>query len=74
MSKYKHLDSAERKKGSIELARLICFDVAGPTDEDDDCGAGYGSIDIAEILSSEVVRLRALLCQSLAQNAAEICE
>ena len=48
------------KRGSIALARIICREVAGPTDEDDDMsGSGYGSVDIAEILSAEVERLRA---------------
>jgi hypothetical protein len=48
------------KRGSIALARSICYEVAGPTDEDDDMiGSGYGSVDIAEILSAEVERLRA---------------
>ena len=48
------------KRGSIALARIICYEVAGPTDEDDDMsGRGYGSVDIAEILSAEVERLRA---------------
>ena len=47
------------KRGSIALARSICYEVAGPTDEDDDIsGSGYGSVDIAEILSAEVERLR----------------
>ena len=47
------------KRGSIELARSLCFEIAGPTDEDDNEGRGYGSVDVAEILSAEVVRLRA---------------
>ena len=46
------------KRGSIELARSLCFEIAGPTDEDDNEGRGYGSVDVAEILSAEVVRLR----------------
>ena len=45
-------------RGSIELARRLCFEIAGPTDEDDNEGCGYGSVDVAEILSAEVVRLR----------------
>ncbi len=48
------------KRGSIDLARRLCYEIAGPTDEDDDMtGGGYGSVDIAEILSAEVERLRA---------------
>ena len=48
------------KRGSIALARRLCYEIAGPTDEDDDMsGSGYGSVDIAEILSAEVERLRA---------------
>lgn len=52
------------KRGSIELARELCVDIAGYTDEDHDWnGYGYGSVDVAEILSAEVVRLRELLTQ-----------
>lgn len=47
-------------KGSIALARSLCYEIAGPTDENDDMsGSGYGSVAIAEILSAEVERLRA---------------
>jgi hypothetical protein len=46
------------KRGSIELARRLCFEIAGPTDEDDNEGRGHGSVDVAEILSAEVERLR----------------
>ena len=49
------------KRGSIDLARRLCFEIAGPTDEDDNEGRGYGSIDVAEILSAEVIRLRAVI-------------
>jgi hypothetical protein len=46
-------------RGSIELARELCVEIAGYTDEDEDyTGRGYGSVDIAEILSAEIVRLR----------------
>lgn len=46
-------------RGSITLARSLCFEIAGdPTGEDDFSGPGYGSVDIAEILSEELVRLR----------------
>lgn len=45
-------------RGSIDLARRLCYEIAGPTDEDDITGSGYGSVDVAEILSAEVVRLR----------------
>ena len=48
------------KRGSIDLARRLCYEIAGATDEEDDMtGSGYGSVDIAEILSVEVERLRA---------------
>jgi len=57
------------KRGSIDLARRLCYEIAGPTDEDDDMtGSGYGSVDIAEILSAEVERLRAAICQTLDAN------
>lgn len=46
------------KKGSIELARRLCVEIAGEPDEDDSEGLGYGNVDVAEILSAEVVRLR----------------
>ena len=66
------------KRGSIALARSICYEVAGPTDEDDDMtGSGYGSVDIAEILSAEVENLRAAICQTLDANShladGEVC-
>ena len=44
------------KRGSIELARRLCADING--DEEDWEGLNYGSVDIAEILSAEVERLR----------------
>lgn len=48
------------KRGSIELARRLCVEIVGFTDENNDIdGHDYGSIDIAEILSAEVERLRA---------------
>ena len=52
------------KRGSIALARELCVQIAGYTDDDQDqCGHDYGSVDIAEILSAEVVRLQAALAQ-----------
>ena len=51
------------KRGSIALARQLCYEIAGATSEDDMDGGGYGSVDIAEILSAEVVRLQAALAQ-----------
>jgi hypothetical protein len=42
------------KRGSIELARSLCEEIAGELPEDE----RYGSVDIAEILSAEVVRAR----------------
>lgn len=51
-------------RGSIDLARRLCYEIAGPTDEGDDVsGSDYGSVDIAEILSAEVERLRVVISQ-----------
>ncbi len=66
------------KRGSIALARSLCYEIAGPTDEEDDItGSDYGSVDIAEILSAEVERLRAAICQTLDANGhladGEVC-
>jgi hypothetical protein len=56
--------SINRKRGSIALARQLCYDIAGATSEDDDIsGSDYGSVDVAEILSAEVERLREALAQ-----------
>ena len=53
-----------RKRGSIALARQLCCEIAGATNEDDDIsGSDYGSVDVAEILSAEVERLREALAQ-----------
>ena len=53
-----------RKRGSIALARSLCYQINGAADDSDDIdGGGYGSVDIAEILSAEVVRLQATLAQ-----------
>ena len=53
-----------RKLGSIALARSLCYQINGAADDSDDMdGGGYGSVDIAEILSAEVVRLQAALAQ-----------
>ena len=50
------------RRGSIALARSLCYEIAGPTGKDDDTtGSEYGSVDIAEILSAEVERLRILV-------------
>ena len=57
------------KRGSIALARSLCYEIAGATSEDDIDGGGYGSVDIAEILSAEVLRLQKALAQ-LEQQAA----
>lgn len=47
------------KRGSIELARKLCVQIAGDISmEGDGDGGDYGSVDVAEILSAEVVRLR----------------
>lgn len=66
------------KRGSIALARSLCYEIAGSIDEDDDIiGSDYGSVDIAEILSAEVERLRAAICQTLDANGhladGEVC-
>jgi len=53
-----------RKRGSIALARQLCYEIAGAASEDDDIsGSDYGSVDVAEILSAEVERLREALAQ-----------
>jgi hypothetical protein len=52
------------RRGSIALARSLCYQINGAADDSDDMdGGGYGSVDIAEILSEEVVRLQAALAQ-----------
>jgi len=56
--------SINRKRGSIALARGLCYQINGAADDSDDIdGGGYGSVDIAEILSAEVVRLQEALAQ-----------
>ena len=57
--------SINRKRGSIALARQLCYQINGAADDSNDisAGGGYGSVDIAEILSGEVVRLREALAQ-----------
>jgi hypothetical protein len=55
---------ADRKRGSIALARSLCYQINGAADDSDDIdGGGYGSVDVAEILSAEVVRSQAALAQ-----------
>jgi hypothetical protein len=50
----------ETKRGSIDLARRLCVEIAGFTDEEEEInGYDYDSVDIAEILSAEVERLHA---------------
>ena len=61
---------SNRKRGSIALARQLCYEIAGATSEDDMDGGGYGSVDIAEILSAEVVRLQKALAQPEAEPVA----
>lgn len=52
------------KRGSIALARSLCYQINGAADDSDDIdGGSYGSVDIAEILSAEVERLREALAQ-----------
>ena len=56
--------SINRKRGSIDLARSLCYQINGAADDSDDSdGGGYGSVDIAEILSAEVERLQEALAQ-----------
>jgi hypothetical protein len=58
-----------RKRGSIALARQLCYEIAGATSEDDDInGSDYGSVDVAEILSAEVERLREALARDHAMH------
>ena len=58
------LQKKNRKRGSIALARSLCYQINGAADDSDDMdGGGYGSVDIAEILSAEVERLQAALAQ-----------
>jgi hypothetical protein len=53
-----------RKLGSIALARSLCYQINGAADDSDDIdGGGYGSVDVAEILSAEIERLREALAQ-----------
>ena len=61
-------------KGSIALARSLCYQINGAADDSDDIdGGGYGSVDVAEILSAEVVRLREALAQ-LEQQAEPVAD
>jgi len=59
------------KKGDIPSARMICVDLLGPPDGDDYNGNGYGSVDIAEILSGayEAQRERIALLEKVAEAA-----
>jgi hypothetical protein len=56
--------SINKKRGSIALARSLCYQINGAADDSDDMdGGGYGSVDVAEILSAEIERLREALAQ-----------
>jgi hypothetical protein len=56
--------SINMKRGSIALARSLCYQINGAADDSDDIdGGGYGSVDVAEILSAEIERLREALAQ-----------
>jgi len=56
--------SINKKRGNIALARSLCYQINGAADDSDDIdGGGYGSVDVAEILSAEVERLREALAQ-----------
>ena len=72
----KDRETMQGKRGSIALARSLCYEIAGATSEDDMDGGGYGSVDIAEILSAEVVRLQKALAQleQKAEPVAYLCE
>ena len=72
----KDRETMQGKRGSIALARQLCYEIAGATSEDDMDGGGYGSVDVAEILSAEVVRLREALAQpeQQAKPVAYLCE
>ena len=57
------------KRGSIALARSLCYQINGAADDSDDIdGGGYGSVDVAEILSAEVERLREALAKPVLQD------
>jgi len=65
-------DKNNRKRGSIALARQLCYEIAGATNGDDDfSGSDYGSVDVAEILSAEIVRLREVLVQPAQEPPSE---
>jgi len=65
--------SINRKRGSIALARQLCYEIAGATSEDDDIsGSDYGSVDVAEILSAEIERLREVLAQLEQEPVAKV--
>lgn len=53
------------KRGTITFARMLCMQIDGK----EEYGHQYGSVDIAEILSAEVERLRAAICQTLDTNS-----
>jgi len=65
-------DKNNRKRGSIALARQLCYEIAGATNGDDDfSGSDYGSVDVAEILFAEIVRLREVLAQPAQEPPSE---
>ena len=51
-------------RGTISLARMLCMQIDGK----EEYGHQYGSVDIAEILSAEVERLRAAISATLDAN------
>jgi hypothetical protein len=64
MSRKMGQEIEQKPLGSIALARSLCYQINGAADDSDDIyGGGYGSVDIAEILSAKVVRLREALAQ-----------
>ena len=52
------------KRGTIALARMLCMQIDG----EEEYSHQYGSVDIAEILSAEVERLRAAISATLDAN------
>jgi len=68
-------DKNNWKRGSIALARQLCYEIAGATNGDDDIsGCEYGSVDIAEILSAEIERLREALAQPAQEPVALVID
>jgi hypothetical protein len=54
--------------GSIAFVRQLCVQINGEPYPEDSDGLGYGSVDIVEILSAEVLRLRQAILETLESN------